>query len=70
MNKTIYESYCDYCPQVEENIEIEVKFSYIPILGDTLPQYKKLSFDCPIWNCELNGSLSCPLFSQIPVTRT
>lgn len=70
MRNLIYKSYCEYCSQAKENIEIEVKFVHVPILGSKIPQYKRHSFECSIWNCKLNGDMACPIFDKVPITCT
>ncbi|HIY54513.1 MAG TPA: hypothetical protein H9832_11250 [Candidatus Agathobaculum merdavium] len=35
-----------YCPELDDEVEIEVSFVEVPILGASGPQYKKTSFLC------------------------
>lgn len=56
-----------YCPELEENVEICVEYSYIPRLGTTKEILAKRRYSCLNSNtckyCELN---QCPIFDMAP----
>ena len=58
-----------YCPELDDEVEIEVTFVEVPILGASGPQYKKTSFLCDYASmnpCKTAGSSGrdCPLFKN------
>lgn len=46
MSRQISCQYTDFCPRLNENHTIAVKYTEIPILGSHNPGYKIISYEC------------------------
>ena len=60
-------THCGYCPELNEDYQIEVEYSKLRYLGDPNTYYKKLGFRCEhslISECSScgPGGGDCPIF--------
>lgn len=65
MSKYIIETFCGFCPEFGQQMNIDVKFVSIPILGKTSPEFRKISFSCEHYEndeCKTCEKTDCPIF--------
>lgn len=57
--------YSGECPHAEGTRSICIDYKYVPIIGTTAKNYKKMSFDCA-FSDKCNDCNSCPIYQRAP----
>lgn len=62
-------TYDGECPYINDIHSIRIDYSYVPILGSPLSNYKKMQFECSLSE-ECPNPNNCPIYADAPKSIT